>query len=182
MNRSKIVVWDPQGTLAEGSVLSDGENTRRMELLRGLVTLPYDAELRELGAVGGYAKRACGHGELFDRCEQRRGCTLLVAASQDSHRLHWAARIGQTDAGRPMGTLRVTPAVNVLGQMACSAVPLESPVELAMLGAQDKHGGWTVRGTASLSCHAAGYVSIGLQGIAQNLVVKWFAASVTRGS
>jgi hypothetical protein len=180
--QKKIVVWDPHGSLLRGQVVQDGDNARRAELMRGLVTLPYEPSLRELGGVGGFADRAFGDGELFDRMQPRVGCGLIVAASQDSTRLQWVARLSLWGE-RPLGRMQLAGLPSVLGPVACMPVPLEGPVELEQrLGPPDEWGGWTVRGLAALACPTAGYLSVGLQATAQHLRVLWFAASVERGS
>lgn len=179
----KIVVWDPHNRYgySEGAVIEDGANTRRAELMYGLVALPWDPDIATLGIVGGFAKKSFGNGVLFDNSEQRRGCPLLVAAKAGSSRVFWVARLTQEN-DHPRGTLRLTSYPNDVSTVAGSAVSLDDPIDLGGLGAMDTHAGWTVRGTASLSCPASGYVALALQGIATHLRVRWFAASVLEGA
>lgn len=177
----KIVVWDPHNRHAEGLIVQDGANTRRSELMYGLVALPWDPDIATLGIVGGFAKKSFGNGVLFDHNEQRRGCPLLVAAKAGPSRVFWCARLTQ-EGDHPRGMLRLTSFPNDIATVAGSAVPHDEPIDLGSLGAMDVNMGWTVKGTASLSCPMPGYVSLALQGIATHLRVRWFAASVVEGA
>ena len=178
MKLTKIVVWDPSGTHEEGSIPSD-ESLRALEA-EGLVALPVDeAERYRLNAVSSYVRAVYGPGWRLTGEVGMYVCPLLLWHVPHRPFIHWAARL--VPAGpSPSGSIRVVhngaqPGAHFGGLSGSTSV------SIAKLGAADINGGWTIGGSAHLAVTAEGYLGIALYGAAQDVAVKWVAATTFGG-
>ncbi len=184
MALNRVVVWDPGGQYADGSLID--EAIERTLAPRGAVALPVMPEAFALAGVGGYTRRSWGSGSPLDGPLPRLSCAVSIYAMPDMRRLWWALRVlpsaealARLADGLPVssGHLAFVAAQSRGGQRSATT-PDRPPIVAAELGEPDAHGGWTLRGGAGFHPPMEGYYELAVYGACPGLRVAWAAATL----
>lgn len=183
---TKIVVWDPDGeywpgalvnppTLTPGGMMVDPGSTAGL-VKRGVVMLPVEPKLFRLSGVGGYAKREWGSGWPLPTGVSKNFAPLTLYCTSDYEYIHWCVRLmgeGATD-----GALRIASDASQPNPLRAGLTyDTASHVDLRQLGPVDKHGGWTVGGSARAKLPCDGTYGFSLYGVGNGLRVVFAAMS-----
>lgn len=173
--RQGIMVWDPLGKVAEGTIV-EGPHLQAVLARSGAAVLPVDVDLLERHALAGYHRRAWGAGVLFDNMRGVRGCPMVLYVHPERRFIHWTARVERL-GDELQGTMRLTGNTGQPSAMSGGLGQGGTPIELAQLGPPDRHGGWTLAGSSQVSCTGEGYFGLSLYGSARGCRVLWSAVS-----
>jgi len=176
----EIVIWDPEGTVSQGTNLECEKNARQIESLRarGAVLFPSVPDRLAVNPVGGPYIRHWGEGWDFESAQAVRGCPMLNYVTPEMTEVHWAARIEPNATNsKPSGILRLVALSGVMGSVTGGLTRDGMPVDLAKLPKPDSKGGWIIRGKGSIASTVQGYFASTLYGYTTGVRVKWSAVS-----
>lgn len=189
-----VVVWDPEGEYWPGGVVTQQQAREfASKARRGVVTLPVLVDQLGASGCGGYSKREWGAGVPLSNPVPRLLAPLVLyvdalppfAGGKPAARgIAWAARLVRDAAvkiERPDGTVRFAADGSQRNPQKATYHELGDRQQLVReLGAEDRHGGWTVGGEGSLGVAAEGHYGFALYATAPGLRVVWVAASLVQ--
>ncbi len=173
-----VVIWDPENEYWEGAIVSEGTAAALEQ--RGVATLPCDPNLFSQGGFCGFAKRAWGAGWPLDGDIPMAVCPMSIFYPGEPFRtLRWKARLaGTAGQGIPIRLAAGEARGNVVRPVLHDVAGKGNAVDIAKLGDQDEHGGWTVGGETHLSVSGPSFFAICLYGSAPGMRVVWLAATL----
>ena len=180
-----VVVWDPEGTYSDGSLVSP-EQAMVLES-RGVALLPVEPELFRRAGVSGYMRRGWGAGWPLDYSAPRLVCPLtLFLVAGEKTKINWVIRLmpaqnmlDEKNHAKTSGTLTLT-GDNTVGGGALQIQPESKLFDASQLGAIDEFGGWTTKGRGRVMIPGDGYYAFGLYGALPGIRVAWAALTQTK--
>lgn len=181
-DRERVIVWDGTGQERVGTLVRPNQALRAEETHGKIVTLPTDARMFGVSALGGFFLRMWGAGVHFAEMRPQRGCPMVLHVAQDVPYLHWAVRVERVEKrGGMRGTFTIVgmsdPVIPMVGVLSA----LGRPVDLAQLEDPDERGGWILRGKLTLRTMQDGLCPLAVQAVANNLLVRWVAVTQSAG-
>lgn len=183
---SYIVVWDPTGELEDGELVQ--AQTASMLAAKGVVLLPTDTSVHKDQALGAFAKRSWGRGYPTDDLPGMKFFSPIALYGEQVHtKFQWAVRIRPVTSNDMSGTpagiggqCAIHPYPGQRGGQHLAFAPNDTPIPLVTLGAPDSYGGWTLKGTANVHLHNAGFFAFALAGAISGVRVLWVAATFAK--
>jgi hypothetical protein len=186
-----VVVWDPRGEFAEGSIVQ-GEQAHQIQTY-GAETLPVMPDLFRHHGIGGYMRRGWGSGWPLDHSVPKMTCPLSlyipgnIGATQTATEpsrdalVHWCARLEPASklVKSFTGVFRFASDPSQPCANFCGFAEQWDPRPIAELGPVDAHGGWVLRGRAKFRPTAEGVFAFAFYAAAVDLRVTWAAVSLT---
>lgn len=178
LNQDRVIVWDGTAQDRVGTLVRSTQALIGEELHGRIVTLPIDARMFGVSALGGMFLRMWGAGVRFTDLRVRRGCPMALHIVQDVAFLHWALRAEKIDKNAGVrGTLTIVGTSDPVIPMVGTLSALGRSVDLSQLGEPDERGGWTLRGRLSVRTMQDGLCPLAVQAVAENLLVRWVAVT-----
>lgn len=174
---TQIVVHDPRGRFAIGTILEDA--SAQKEAAEGLILLPCDPELiygQSASAAGGYVVRHWGLGVLYDGMRATRACPMLLHVFPGREWIHWAAMVKPD--GDMRGNLTLVTNTAAIASMKGGLAQVDRPPALESLELLD--GQEVIRGRCRIQVGAEGYLAMNLYGALTGTRVMWSAATQSR--